>query len=121
MGQSPERDCLISFWSAPIGIVSFTGFGVMKILLLFGILFLIGLSALGLVIALYRHKRNATRHIRIVGEIARVDAALAPEGTVFIGGELWRAKSKDGRYLGPHERVRVIGFEGHLAVVESYN
>ena len=92
----------------------------MKIFLLFGILILIGLSALGLVIALYHHKKSATRDIRIIGEIAEVETALAPEGTVFIGGELWRAKSKDGHYLGPRERVRVIGFEGHLALVESY-
>lgn len=92
----------------------------MKIFLLFGILFLIVLTALGLVIALYHHKKSSTRDIKIVGEIAEVEAALAPEGTVFIGGELWRAKSKDGRYLGPHERVRVVGFEGHLALVESY-
>ena len=92
----------------------------MKIFLLFGILILIVLSALGLVIALYHHKKSATRDIRIIGEIAEVEAALAPEGTVFIGGELWRAKSKDGRYLGPHERVSVVGFEGHLALVESY-
>lgn len=93
----------------------------MKLLLLIGILILIALPALGLVLALYRHKKGATANIKLIGEIARVGDALAPEGTVFVGGELWRAKSKDGSHIAANAPVRVVGFEGHLALVESYS
>ncbi len=92
----------------------------MKFVLLIGVLGTVSLLALGLVVALYQHKKRAAGEVRLIGEIAEVEAPLAPEGTVFVGGELWRAKSKDGSHISAHSRVRVVGLEGHLAVVESY-
>lgn len=92
----------------------------MKVLLLIGILILVALPAVMLVLALYHHKKSASANIKLVGQPGEVEAPLAPEGTVFVGGELWRAKSKDGSHLASHARVRVVGFEGHLALVESY-
>ena len=38
-----------------------------------------------------RHKKSATSEIKLVGSRAQVDAKLAPEGTVLVHGELWRA------------------------------
>lgn len=93
----------------------------MKLFLLIGILAFVALAALGMVLALYQHKRGAAGEVRLIGEIAEVEAALNPEGTVIVGGELWRAKSKDGSVIPVRARVRVVGFEGHLAVVESYS
>ena len=90
----------------------------MKLVMLVGIL--IGVAALAtfLVVALYLHKRAGAGDIRLVGELARVDTKLDPEGTVIVCGELWRARSKDGAHISTRARVRVVGFEDHLALVE---
>jgi len=90
----------------------------MQILLLIGILAVItGLATL-VVVALYLHKKGAAGDINLIGEIAEVQKQLDPEGTVIVGGELWRAKSKSGAPISTNARVRVVGFEGHLALVE---
>ena len=93
----------------------------MKLLHLIGILALVALAALGVVLALYQHKKGASGEVRLIGEMAEVEATLDPEGTVIVGGELWRAKSNDGSVIPARARVRVVGFEGHLVVVESYS
>lgn len=90
----------------------------MKLVLLIGVL--IGVAALAtvVVVALYLHKRNSAGDVRLIGELARVDTKLAPEGTVIVCGELWRARSQDGGHIATRRQVRVVGFEGHLALVE---
>lgn len=92
----------------------------MKQILLLGIVALLALLALGVVVALYQHKKYASGNVRLLGEVGRVETPLAPEGSIIIGGELWPAKSKDGSDFAVGTRVRVVGFEGHLALVESY-
>lgn len=74
--------------------------------------------ATAIVIALYVHKRKRTGDIKLIGEIARVDTKLDPEGTVIVCGELWRAKSKTGAVISTRARVRVVAFDDHLALVE---
>lgn len=77
------------------------------------------LSLLAIVIAAWsRHKKVARRTLKLVGEVAQVDSQLDPEGTVLVSGELWRAKSKNGEFISPHARVRVVGFQEHLLLVE---
>lgn len=90
----------------------------MKLALLIGILVTVAALATLLVVALYIHKKGSAGDISLIGEIAEVQKQLDPEGTVIVGGELWRAKSKDGALILAHERVRVVGFEDHLALVE---
>ena len=92
----------------------------MRIALLLSMLVFVALLALAVVLALYQHKRRASGNLQLIGKIAEVDAALEPEGTVIVGGELWRAKSKDGSRISARAQVRVVGFDGHLALVESY-
>lgn len=70
------------------------------------------------VTALSRHKKAGAGDIKLVGEIAIVEIGLAPEGTVIVRGELWRAISNDGSVIPPKARVRVVGFENYLALVE---
>ena len=91
----------------------------MKLVLL--ILMLASVAALAtlVVVALYLHKKAGAGDVKLVGELARVETKLDPEGTVIVGGELWRARSKDGVHVSAHARVRVVGFEDHLAVVET--
>jgi membrane-bound ClpP family serine protease len=90
----------------------------MKLLLLIGILAAVGVLALLVVVALYQHKKAGVGDIRLLGEIAQVDTALEPEGTVIVCGELWRARSKTAAHIPARSRVRIIGFEDHFALVE---
>ena len=90
----------------------------MKLVLLIAILAAVAASALGVVVALYHHKKASVGDIKLIGELAEVDRALEPEGTVIVRGELWRAKSKNGSFLSAGTRVQVVGFENHLALVE---
>ncbi|MBA2526151.1 MAG: NfeD family protein [Pyrinomonadaceae bacterium] len=85
------------------------------------IIFIVGacLAVLVIVAAMSRHKKSATGEIQLVGSRARVDAELAPEGTVLIHGELWRARSADGTSIPSHTIVQVVGLSGHLLVVKS--
>lgn len=90
----------------------------MKLVLLIGVLTAVAALATLVVVALYLHKRAGTVDIKLIGELARVDTKLDPEGTVIVRGEMWRARSKDGTHISNRARVRVVGFEGHLALVE---
>jgi len=82
---------------------------------------IIGIAALvaGVVAALSRHKKAAKRDIKLFGEMAHVEAALEPEGTVIVHGELWPARSGDGLPIASETRVQIIGFQGHLLIVEA--
>ena len=53
----------------------------------------------------------------IVGLTGRSVTSIAPEGTVFVRGELWRARSMIDVSRG--ERVRVTGVEGVTLAVEA--
>lgn len=77
---------------------------------------LFGISLL--VLALWRHKRSSAGDIKLIGERGRVETKLDPEGTVIVAGELWRATSNDGAAIEVHARVRVVGMQGHLVIVE---
>lgn len=90
----------------------------MNLVLLIAILAAVAALATVLVVALYRHKKTSAGEIKLIGEIALVDIKLDPEGAVIVGGELWRARSLDGAVIAAHARVRVVGFEDHLALVE---
>jgi membrane-bound ClpP family serine protease len=70
-----------------------------------------------IIAALSRHKKAASKDVRVLGQIARVDATLDPEGTVLLSGELWRAKSSNGATISSRARVRVVGFQDHFVLV----
>jgi membrane-bound serine protease (ClpP class) len=89
-----------------------------KLLLLIAILTTVATCALGLVVALYAHKRAASGDLKLIGEAGYVDNQLSPTGTVLVNGELWRAKSANGSTLDSRTRVRVVGFANQLAIVE---
>ncbi len=81
---------------------------------------LAGLIA-SLVAAISRHQKSGSRAIKLIGEFATVETVLNPEGTVLVSGELWCAKSADGGAILSGLRVRVVGFQDHLALVEACN
>ncbi|HEV7473781.1 MAG TPA: NfeD family protein [Pyrinomonadaceae bacterium] len=86
--------------------------------MLVAILGTVAALSLVLVVALYRHKKASVGDMKLIGEEAKVDQELNPEGTVIVHGELWRAKSKNGAFISAHTRVHVVGFEDHLVLVE---
>ena len=92
---------------------------VVKLLLLIGVLTSVAVLATLVAVALYLHKRAGAGDIKLIGELARVDTKLDPEGTVIVWGDLWRARSKDGAHISTRAKVRVVGFEGHLVLVEA--
>jgi membrane-bound ClpP family serine protease len=105
---------------------------VLSLLLIVTILafLLVALIAAGL----SRHKKSATPALNLIGATGFVEGALDPEGSVTIKGELWRARlmsdklefvaerrlapSKSGSALLTRNRVRVVGVEAHLLLVE---
>lgn len=87
----------------------FFAFVLLGLALLLIVLFLAGLS---------RHKKSASGPLKIIGAVGQAESALAPEGSVVINGELWRARVENGSFVQARDRVRVVGVQGHLLLVE---
>ena len=77
---------------------------------MFGVLLVVG--------SLWRHKKTSASEVKLIGEHGLVETKLDPEGTVIVAGELWRARSNNGEAIGAHARVRVVGMQGPLVLVE---
>src|SRR6187455_2162284 len=74
----------------------------------------------GLVAGLALRKRFANRDLQLIGESARVEAPLTPNGTVIIGGELWPAQSSNGLVIPSNYTVRVVAIDNLSLLVEAY-
>lgn len=90
----------------------------MKLTFIIAVVAVLATLVVIVVFALSRHKKAGSGDIKLVGEIAHVDKRLEPEGTVLVRGELWRAKSRDGSVISSPARVRIVGFQDHLVLVE---
>ena len=90
----------------------------MKLILLIGILAALASLSLIIVVALWRHKKLSAANLKLIGEVGEATTTLDPEGAVLVHGELWRARSRDGAAIAAGARVRVLGVEGHLVLVE---
>jgi membrane-bound serine protease (ClpP class) len=64
-----------------------------------------------------RRYRIRTGPETMVGETARVEEPLDPDGTVRFRGEIWRAHLRQGS-AAPGETVRISGVEGLTLEVE---
>ena len=87
---------------------------------LLGLLALLFLLFVIYVVFLSRHKKSATGPLHIIGAIGKVQTPLHPEGSVLIDGELWQARSRDGKPIEAGQPIRGIGFDGPLVIVESF-
>jgi membrane protein implicated in regulation of membrane protease activity len=56
--------------------------------------------------------------LQLEGRIAQVVQALEPEGAVLVGGELWRARTRNGDEI-VRGQVRIVGARGHWLEVEA--
>ena len=79
---------------------------------------LVGLALILIIVAESRHKKAATVELDLMGALASVETTLAPEGSVLIRGELWRARLRTSGKLEPGRAVRVVGASDHLLEVE---
>jgi len=57
------------------------------------------------------YQRSSTGYSGLIGQMAVARSPLAPEGQVFIHGELWRAVAEDGA-VAEGESVKVTAVEG---------
>ncbi len=68
---------------------------------------------------LSRRQKSSRRPFGLVGRRASVEQPLDPEGSVLIGGELWRARLRGGgRAPRGRDNVVVVGAGGCLLEVE---
>jgi membrane-bound ClpP family serine protease len=81
------------------------------------------IALLVLITAASRHKKRSTGTLRLIGRSARVETDLRPEGSVIVGGELWRARlsGEAEEELPRGSRARVVGASGYLLEVEPEN
>jgi len=88
---------------------------------LFWVLLIVGVSlviACIVVAALSHHQKSAAGPLQLEGRAAQVVKALEPEGAVLVGGELWRARTRNGERIAGG-RVRIVGARGHWLEVEA--
>ena len=64
-----------------------------------------------------RHAKVATGPPGMIGLLGRAQTPIAPEGMIFVRGELWKARSKMN--IGKGEGVRVISLKGLTLDVEA--
>ena len=62
-----------------------------------------------------RRTKPQTGEEELLGDVAVVRQALAPEGLVFVHGELWRARVAEGT-AEPGDEVRVVAIEEGLVL-----
>lgn len=79
---------------------------------------IVGLLLMLIVLALSRHKKSGAGDVELLGAVALVETSLAPEGSVLVRGELWRARSRTGKDIERGSRVRIVGASQHLLEVE---
>ena len=71
-----------------------------------------------LVTTLFLHKKSASHQLKVIGAVGIVETQLDPEGAVIVNGELWRARLNDATSAIGKSKVRVVGTQGHLLLVE---
>ncbi|AEH24318.1 NfeD family protein [Pyrococcus yayanosii] len=74
--------------------------------------------AFGMAAVIRAHRRKAkTGKEEMTGLTGIVIEPLNPEGMVKVRGELWRARSRDGKKIDVGEKVKVVDMEGLTLIV----
>jgi len=71
------------------------------------------------VVALSLRKRFANSDLQLIGESARVETSLAPNGSVIVNGELWPAQSTNGEVIPAQSPVRIVAVRDLSLLVET--
>jgi membrane-bound serine protease (ClpP class) len=85
-----------------------------------GVTFVFIVIALAYVIKSLRSKVS-TGGEGMIGLRGKTRTPLAPEGTVFVHGELWNARSQDGAVIEQNASVEVVALEGMELIVKPIN
>jgi membrane-bound serine protease (ClpP class) len=56
----------------------------------------------------------------LIGARGKARTPLRPQGSVMVGGELWRAVAEDGADIEPGEEIEVLGADGFTLRVRRY-
>ena len=64
-----------------------------------------------------RHAKVTTGIAGMMGLLGKAETSIAPDGTVMVRGELWRARSQ--MKIDRGEKIRVVGVKGLTLDVES--
>ncbi len=86
--------------------------------LLITICVVVGLLLL-LITLLSHRKKSRLSSLHFPGASGVANSPLCPEGTVLIGGELWRARSTDYSSIELASHIKVVGSQEHLLIVEK--
>lgn len=82
-------------------------------------LFTAGFFAFAIGMAVKAHRRRpATGMEGMIGLVGEVREDLSPEGTVFVHGESWRARTR-GEKIKKGRKVRVTGVDNLVLIVEE--
>ncbi|MCD6407767.1 nodulation protein NfeD, partial [bacterium] len=65
-----------------------------------------------------RRRKVTTGKEGLIGEEGKTVSDLSPEGTVFIHGEYWKARSKSGE-IPKGKRVKVVEIKNLILIVEE--
>jgi len=65
-----------------------------------------------------RKRKITTGREALIGEKGRAVSSLNPEGTVFVHGEYWNARSISGP-ISRDERIEVVSVDGMTLVVQK--
>lgn len=65
-----------------------------------------------------RRGRSTVGPQAMIGNEAEVVSALAPDGQVKVGGEIWSAHAPPGTAVGVGEKVRITAVHGLMLEVE---
>ncbi len=64
-------------------------------------------------------KKSATGRSGMVGACGEVTRRLAPDGQIFVHGEIWKARGKDGMIIEEGVTVEVIAADGLALIVKQ--
>jgi membrane-bound ClpP family serine protease len=78
---------------------------------------LLSIGAAGPILFLFLHK-HSSKLKSPVSSLATVHTTLNPNGSVFVDGELWLAKSLDSQVIPERTEVTVVGLHDHLLIVK---
>ena len=82
-----------------------------------GFTFLLIVVALAFIIKSLR-SRVTTGAQGMIGKRGKTRTPLAPEGMVFLHGELWNARSLDGGPIAENAKIEVVSMEGMELIVK---
>lgn len=73
---------------------------------------------LGYIVVRAQRRRTVTGAESLPGRIATTHSILDPEGRIFIDGEIWNAKSAEGKIMAG-EKVKIEKVEGFVLIVSK--